>query len=231
MAAAGIAGQKSEGCEGKAETAKQGVATATTTTNVCLIYPCMFFGSYTMYYGMQWNGTTMTCDTPRGVSAPNNMALGCTNACPQFTIDAHSRLAAHPGMEEKGSGKIARFDGKAHGVEIALSDELVISVDDPNSNAMPPSKTSLTVRLLQVDIDPTTFDKTHLDADVVKAINAQTVGKTVYIGHEIQGNPSPSTSPFGTFVSATPTKLHSHVISVKMTNSTEAFEIVLKRRR
>ena len=165
---AGLSSLQATACEGEGA-----VARPVTKGQVCPYYPCMFFGSYTMYYGLLVEDDTSTppnliCKTPKALNGPNSLLLGCGGGgCGAVRVKAGERTGGHQKVKDYGFSKYPNENCPADDTYTVVSDEVEITCDDPGK---PGTKISVYVKLFKLTVDTKNIDLAHLDVDVADAL-------------------------------------------------------------
>ena len=231
LAVVGVNASTAPGCDndkGKGGKEDSKDPTIKSTGQVCPIYPCMFFGSYTMYYGMISNGTT--CLMPKALNGPNSLPLGCENGGCSTAFDVQ-RGHCHDSAIKHGCGRRTPTGHleTPYGIDKLETDEIKIDFKNPNNPAEVLRNKKL--RLYRLTVIPSQFDPTFLEEKVAALLRDKTDPTAICFGHEITGNIT-NQETFGTVdIANTAQADGSHVLFVKMTGEDEPFEVVIVKRK
>ena len=229
-AIAGLSSLQATACEGNAAAGKQLIK-----GQVCPYCPMMFYGSYTLYYGLlvepdPMNPSNLICKTPKALNGPNSLPLGCgAGGCAASRFDGDRKTGGHPKVKDKG---VFRFPSEyvcAADKYLIVNDEVQITCDDPGN---PGKEIKVNVRLFKLTIDTKNIDLAHLDDNVAEALKKIDGNRQLFFGHEIEKILKPNTEkPFGDVDNKlTVNEKNGHIVNVKMTKEEELFEVVLHRR-
>lgn len=189
----------------------------------CPLYPLLFFGTYTGYFAMKFDGTN--CFPPfKNLSGPNNLPIGCNNGgcVSRGKVDPAERKND---LSEKGCGKHPTGLCAAPGVTIAEQDEVVFKGLHPKTG----KEFDIHARIFEINVSIKDFDRTHLSADTAKLLDAHSAAVgPFYVGHQIPGNAAPK-GKFGVQTGATTSIRQSHVYQIQMKKgaNTKDFEVVI----